>query len=76
MFDKKQKSRIKRIHLVTNHGLYDRKTFYKVEIVFIPPLWMMANLSITIFQISEKVRTNGPLPRKYKIFEKYKFYFK
>ena len=25
MFDKKQKSRVKRIHLVTDDGLYDRK---------------------------------------------------
>ena len=38
MFDKKQKSCIKRIHLVTDDGLYDRKAFYKVEIVFIHPL--------------------------------------
>ena len=38
MFDKKQKSYIKRIHLVTDDGLYDLKGFYKVEIVFIPPL--------------------------------------
>ena len=37
---------IKRIHLVTDNGLYDRKVFYKEEIVFIYPLWMMANLSI------------------------------
>ena len=37
MFDKKQKNCIKRIHLVTDDGLYDRKTFYKVEIVFIHP---------------------------------------
>ena len=34
MFDKKQKSCVKRIHLVTDDGLYDRKTFYKVKIVF------------------------------------------
>ena len=38
MFDKKQKSCVKRIHLVTDAGLYDRKAFYKVEIVFIHPL--------------------------------------
>ena len=37
MFDKKQKSLIKRIHLVPDDGLYDRKAFYKVEIVFIHP---------------------------------------
>ena len=46
MFDKKQKSCIKRIHLVTDDGLCNRKAFYKVEIIFIHPLWMMANLSI------------------------------
>ena len=33
MFDKKQK-RIKCIHLVTDDGLYDRKTSYKVKIFF------------------------------------------
>ena len=38
IFDKKQKSCLKRIHLVTNDGLYVRKTFYKVKIVFIHPL--------------------------------------
>ena len=37
MFDKKQKSRVKRIHLVTDHDLYNRKGFYKVKIVFIYP---------------------------------------
>ena len=41
MFDKKQKSREKWIHLVIDHGLYDWKVFYKVKIVFIhPPLIM------------------------------------
>ena len=35
MFDKKQKSCVKRIHLVTDAGLYDRKAFYKVKIFFI-----------------------------------------
>ena len=34
MFDKKQKSCAKRIHLVTDDGLYGRKAFYKVKIVF------------------------------------------
>ena len=37
MFDQKQKSCVKRIHLVTDDGLYDRKAFYKVKIVFIHP---------------------------------------
>ena len=39
MFYKKQKSCIKRIHLVTDDGLYDQKDFYKMEIIFIPPLF-------------------------------------
>ena len=39
MFDKKQKSCIKRIHLVTDDGLYDQKAFCKMEIIFIPPLF-------------------------------------
>ena len=34
MFDKRQKSCVKRIHLVTDDGLYDRKAFYTVNIVF------------------------------------------
>ena len=34
MFDKKQKGCVKRIHLVTDDGLYDQKAFYTVEIVF------------------------------------------
>ena len=34
MFDKKQKNCVKRIHLVNDHGLYDRKAFYTVKIVF------------------------------------------
>ena len=46
LFDKKQKICVKRINLVTDDGLYDRKTFYKVKFVFIHPLWMLANLSI------------------------------
>ena len=32
-----QKKCIKRIHLVTDDGLFDLKAFYKVEIVFICP---------------------------------------
>ena len=34
MIDKKHKSCVKRTHLVTDDGLYDRKVFYKVKIVF------------------------------------------
>ena len=37
MFDKKQKTCVKLIHLITDDGLYDRKAFYKVRIVFIFP---------------------------------------
>ena len=38
MFDEKQKRCVKRIHLVTDDGLYDGNAFYKVKIVFIHPL--------------------------------------
>ena len=38
MLNKKQKSCIKRIHLVNDDGLCDWKAFYKVDIVFIPPI--------------------------------------
>ena len=34
MFDKKQKTCVKRINLVTDDGLYDQKAFYTVKIVF------------------------------------------
>ena len=34
MFDKKRKGCIKRIHLVTDDGLYDWKAFYTVKIGF------------------------------------------
>ena len=34
MFNKKQKSCVKRIHLANDDGLYDRKAFYKVKIIF------------------------------------------
>ena len=44
MFDKKQKSYVKRIHLVTDDGLYDQKAFYIVKIVFIhPPAAILMN---------------------------------
>ena len=36
MFDKKQKSCVKRINLVTDDGLYDQKAFYTVKMVFYP----------------------------------------
>ena len=48
MFDKRQKSSVKHIHLVNDDGLYDWKAFYKVKIVFNHPLWMMVNLSIFV----------------------------
>ena len=35
MFDKKQKSCLKRINLVTEDGLYEQKTFYTVKKFFI-----------------------------------------
>ena len=35
MFDKKQKRCVNRIHLVTDDGLYDRKAFYTIKIVFL-----------------------------------------
>ena len=45
MFDKKQNSCVKRIHLANDDGLYDRKDFYTVKkIVFIHPLRMITNL--------------------------------
>ena len=34
MFDKKQNSCVRRVHLLTDDGLYDRKAFYTVKTVF------------------------------------------
>ena len=51
MSDKKQNKVfifIKRIYLVTDDGLYERKSFYKVEIVFIPPLIGKSFLKIKV----------------------------
>ena len=39
MFDNKQESCVKRIHLVTDDGLYDQKAFYKVKLIFIHLLY-------------------------------------
>ena len=41
MCDKKQKSCVKRNHLVTDGGLYDQKAFYLVKIVFIHPQYFI-----------------------------------
>ena len=38
MFDKKQKSCMKCVHLKTDDDLDNQKAFYKVEIAFIHPL--------------------------------------
>ena len=40
MFHKKQKSRVKCTHLVTDDGLYDRKVSYKLKIVLILYLYL------------------------------------
>ena len=58
IFDKKQKSCVKRIHLVTDVGLYNRKVFCKVKILFIHPVWMMANLSIIYILRNISSRSN------------------
>ena len=50
MFNKKQKSCVKRFQLVTDNFLFERKASYKVKIVFIHHLWIMANLSIINFE--------------------------
>ena len=69
MFDKKQKTCIKRIHLVTDDGLYDWKAFYKVEIVFIPPLKNKTNKWF-VGEIAEKIRTYDKLNKKILVLRK------
>ena len=46
MFNKRQKSCVKHIHLVTDNGLLRRKAFYKLKVAFFHALWMIVNLSI------------------------------
>ena len=58
IFDKKQKYCVNGIHLVTDDGLYDQEAFYKVKIVFIHPLWMMLNLAIKNYCVSNKLSRN------------------
>ena len=38
MFNKKQKTYVKRIHLVTDDDIFDQKAFYGVKMVFNHPL--------------------------------------
>ena len=45
--DKKwTKKLVQKLNLKSDDGIYDWKTFDKVKIVFIDPLWIMANLSM------------------------------
>ena len=48
MFHKKQKSSVKRIHLVNDDGSYDRKAFYTVKIVFYSSSIIMTKLTMSI----------------------------
>ena len=59
MFDKKQKNCIKRIHLVTDDGLYDRKTFYEVELFLF--IFYIPSYSKTSWQNETKVSSIVPL---------------
>ena len=61
MFDKKQKRCVKRIHLVTDHGLYDRKAFYTVKIVFYSSS-MNDGEFINYFNIIVIILTTFPFP--------------
>ena len=63
---KKQKSCVKRIHLVTDDGLYGQKAFYTAKIVFIHPLWMMANLLTLLLFLLLIDEVEGNLNRQIK----------
>ena len=54
MFDKKPKSCVKRIHLVTDVGLYDRKAFYTVKIVVIFIIHPLIETKLLTFKSSLK----------------------
>ena len=57
MFDKKQKSCVKRIHLVTDDCLYNRKAFYEVKIVFIHSLYNKNILQNILIHLTEIITT-------------------
>ena len=57
MFDKKQKICVKRIHLVTDDCLYNRKAFYEVKIVFIHPLYNKNILQNILIHLTEIITT-------------------
>ena len=57
MLDKKQKSCVKRIHLVTDDGLYDWKAFYTVKIVYLFILYEWWR----IYQLLISYRTMSPI---------------
>ena len=57
MFDKKQKICVKRIHLVTDDCLYNRKAFYEVKIVFIHSLYNKNILQNILIHLTEIITT-------------------
>ena len=66
-YDKNQKSCVKCLFLVTDHGLYDQKAFYKVKLLFIQPLWMMVNSLIIGSSDNETtIQNTGEIRKKWK----------
>ena len=67
IFDKKQKSCVKRIHLVTDYGLYDRKAFYtvkKIVFLFIFYEWWRIYQFLRLYLLSIQILTlikKGPI---------------
>ena len=54
MCDKKQNSFVKRVHLFTDDGLYNRKAFCKVKIVFYSsPVEVIQNVLFIGLQLVE-----------------------
>ena len=54
-----QKKCIKGIHLVSDDGLFDRKVFYKIEIVFIhPPMIKNTKFSEYYFYMNTNIYGN------------------
>ena len=65
-FDKKQKSCVKRIHLVTDHGLYNRKAFYTVKIVFYSSSMNDGEfINYSLYWFAAKQKTSALVPQKY-----------
>ena len=79
MCDKKQNSFVKRVHLFTDDGLYNRKAFCKVKIVFYSsPVEVIQNVlfyrtsaggNVKQYGITSPINLAGPKPLVWQNFD-------